>query len=180
MNREFTRLRPEPRARPRLRTFRPLMPAPFARLRGFILLETVVALAMFGILLLLAMPFLFSFHSNALFNDAVEQVVQDLRRAQSLAIAGAGDSSQGVYFDTAGERWVLFGGTTYLEGAAANEVHVLPTVVDLVSVSLSGGGSSIIFTERIGRTTNVGSVVLRSGSRQVTVAVNAAGGVSRQ
>lgn len=148
--------------------------------RGFTLIETVVALAVFGILLLLSMPFLFSFHTNSLFNDAVEQVLQDLRRAQSLAVAGVNDSSQGVYFDTVGERWVLFGGATYVEGASMNEVHALPAVVDLVSVSLSGGGSSIVFAERVGRTTNAGSVVLRSGSRQATIAVNAAGSVSRQ
>lgn len=148
--------------------------------RGFTLIETVVALAVFGLLLLLSMPFLFSFHTSSLFSDTVEQVTQDLRRSQALAISGANDSSQGVFFDIAGERWVLFAGPSYVDGAAANEVHVLPSVVDLVSVTLSGGGSSVVFAERSGRTLNTGSILIRSGSRQATISVNAVGSVSRQ
>ncbi len=153
---------------------------PDASRGGFTLIETIIALAVFGALLALSMPFLISFHASSLFTDAVEQVTQDLRRSQSLAIGGVNDSSQGVYFDVVGERWVLFIGPTYVDGAATNEVHALPSIVDLVSVSLSGGGSSVVFAERVGRTANTGTIVIRAGSRQATIVVNAAGGVSRQ
>lgn len=148
--------------------------------RGFTLIETIIALAVFGALLALSMPFLISFHTTSLFTDAVEQMMQDVRRSQSLAIGGVNDSAQGVSFDPAAEQWALFIGSTYVSGSPTNEVHTLASVVDLVSVSLSGGGSSIVFAERTGRTANTGTIVIRAGSRQATIVVNAAGVVSRQ
>lgn len=132
------------------------------------------------ILLGLSAPFLISFQSASLLDDAGEQIVQDLRRAQALAVAGVDDTSHGVYFDPATERWVLFAGSSYAEGTASNEVHQLPPSVDLDAVVLGTGGTVILFEERMGRTANAGTVVLRSGSRQLTVSVNAAGTVGKQ
>ncbi|TSC72650.1 MAG: hypothetical protein G01um101438_367 [Parcubacteria group bacterium Gr01-1014_38] len=156
---------------------------------GFTLIEMVVTLAILVAMLALASPFLLSFHTRGLLDDAAEQISQDLRRAQSLAIAGEGSDGvsgrkHGVYIKDTNlpgnwEGWVLFTGVLYTDGAASNEVHVLPTTVDLVSATLAGGGSTIVFAERTGRTADTGSIVLRSGSEQVTLTVNSAGRVSR-
>lgn len=153
---------------------------PPRRALGFTYIETMVALGIFFVVLALASPLLLTFHTSSLLSEAAEQITQDLRRAQSLSLAGVDDTNHGTFFDAAAEQWILFTGSTYSPGASTNEVHTLPSSVDLVSVSLAGGGGAVVFAERTGQTANQGSVVLRTGGRQITITVNAVGSVTRQ
>lgn len=149
---------------------------------GFTLIELLIVLAVTVVILGVSMPFLLSFHAYTLLNDAAEQVTHDLRRAQTKAVAGSGTDvpqgrANGVFFDVAAETWVVFEGPSYVSGAPSNEVHVLPPVVDLVSVNLTGG-TAAVFAERSGRTANPGTVVLRSGLRELTITLCSSGSVT--
>lgn len=173
--------------RERLRRINVALPlSPFReRSAGFSLVEMLIVLALFVGILGLSVPFLRTFQTFQLLNDASEQITQDLRRAQTLAVAGvgtdgAGNRNHGVHFDISADQWTLFTGPTYVIGDPDNEAHTLSPAVDLASVALAGGGSSVIFTERAGRTTTTGTIVLQSSGRQATITVNAAGRVDRQ
>jgi len=147
---------------------------------GFTFPEVILVLGIFVMMLGLAAPLLSGFLPRSLFDDAAEQITQDLRRAQAFAVAGEGTTGpgnrdHGVYFDVAGERWILFRGSAYVEGAAENEEHTLSRAVDLVSVSLNGGGSSVIFRERTGQTTQSGTVTLSGGGKTATITIYGTG-----
>lgn len=149
---------------------------------GFTLIEMVLVIALVAIMLVLMIPVSRQFQVSALLTSETAALVADLRRSQAAAVAGANDSAHGVHFDpTPTDRWVLFRGNTYVQGAPENEVHALPSVLDITTVTLTGGGQDILFTERRGMTGNSGLISLRAPNGETrTVSVNGRGVVEVQ
>lgn len=149
---------------------------------GFTLLEAIIVMAVVSVILVLTIPLAQRFHVVSLLDDEAKLLATDLRRARAAAVAGVGDSAHGVRLEaTPADRWTLFRGTAYSEGAPANEVHVLRSSVDITAVSLSGGGADVVFAERRGTTTRPGSITLRAANGEIrTVTVNSQGTIEAQ
>ena len=89
-------------------------------------------------------------------NGQVTQFVSRVRLAQSDAKAGKGGLDHGVYMKL--NKYVVFSGSSYVEGADANAVIDLPGTITIQNVSLNGGGPIILFTSPDGETSNYGTL----------------------
>lgn len=83
---------------------------------GFTLIEILVVLAVVGIVLGLSLPFVLSTKFKTDINVTAEQLVATLKEAQSLAVAGEGDTPYGIYFDTSATppKYTLYRGSSYV------------------------------------------------------------------
>ncbi len=142
---------------------------------GFTLVELVITLALFGILVLIGI----GLSSNTLGRNQTGNVTQDsvttLRRAQWQSMNGHEDTEWGVHFET--DLFVLFKGPTYSALDPDNVVTDLPNDIDIISISLNGGGDEVIFNSDFGATDEYGSFIVdhTSSDKQQTVTVNEAG-----
>lgn len=89
-------------------------------------------------------------------NSQTSQFVSRLRLAQSNARSGKNDSPHGVHL--AGDKYVVFAGGTYVEGADANFEVVLPESIAIQNINLNGGGNDIVFSAPYGETSNFGTL----------------------
>jgi prepilin-type N-terminal cleavage/methylation domain-containing protein len=142
---------------------------------GFTLVELVITLAIFGILVLIGI----GLSSNTLGRNQTGNVTQDvvttLRRAQWQSMNGHEDIEWGVHFET--DLFVLFKAPTYSVSDPDNVLTNLPNDVEITSITLTGGGSDVIFIDKFGSTIEDGSIVIENiNSNELrTVTVNAAG-----
>lgn len=129
---------------------------------GFSLIEIVIVL---GILVLvsafLVSPFT-NFRNTQILQVSVEDVLSTLNKARTQTLAGHGDSAYGVHLET--NRVVLFAGETYNASDPTNQAVNLHSLVNISNISLSGGGSSVVFRRLTGTTTKTGTVTLSLAS----------------
>lgn len=130
------------------------------RSSGFSLLEILIAVF---IIIMLATAAVFSFGSlrnSTSVSTTAGQIVSALQLARSQTVSGVNDTNFGVHFET--NQYVLFEGTTYDSNAASNEVYPLSDSVEINTITLSGGGSEVVFDRIEGTTGNDGSIEIRS------------------
>ncbi len=129
---------------------------------GFSLIEIVIVL---GILVLisafLVSPFA-NFRNTQILQVSVEDVLSTLNKARTQTLAGHGDSAYSVRLET--NRVVLFPGETYSANDPNNQVVNLHSLVNISNISLSGGGSSVVFRRLTGATTKTGTITLSLAS----------------
>jgi len=146
------------------------------RERAFTIIETLVIIAIIGVLLIIV---LFTFANKG----ADKQLDADtlnvktlLEEARSLTTSAKDASSYGVHFET--RKIVLFTGATYTAGLSTNKESLLSSTVEISNISLVGGGSNVVFNRLTGGTNQSGTVTLRlvaNTSKTRTVTVNAVG-----
>ena len=144
-----------------------------ARHRGFSLIETIMAVAMLGILLAIATPTLGSLVTRNDVRISADTAVDALREAQSAAMARKDSGQYGVHFETG--QFVFFEGTSYSVGDPDNVVHELDPQVEITGITLTGGGSEAFFVNHKGTTAQDGTIVFTSETGTRTITVNAAG-----
>lgn len=146
--------------------------------RGMTALEIVVALSIIVLVgALITIPFI-RFKNSQLLVSSSEQVVSALREARANTLAAKNDTVHGVHFESG--RFVIFQ-TSWSEGAAGNVETYFQSPVYLPTISLSGGGSDVLFTRLTGKTSQPGTLVLQlngNASSQKTITIDASGAVS--
>ena len=164
-------------------------PAPRLRLvgrlekirRGFTLVELLVSIAILALLATLTYEtFQKTNLSKALDTDALN-VLSTLREARSLTLASKNASPWGVHL--ASSSVTLFQGTTYNAGGATNVVTNLSSQVNVSSITLSGGGSDVVFQRLSGEATESGNTtlsLLASSSVKRTITIYKTGVVEMQ
>lgn len=149
---------------------------------GFTFIEALLALGVVLLLLVIGLPLTQRFQAVSILDDEASALLTDLRRSQGAAIAGVGDTSHGVHLETTpSDTWTLFHGASHVPGDPGNEVHAIPGAVEMISVSLLGGGTDVIFTERRGTTGQAGTIVLRALNGEIrTVSIAGSGTLQAQ
>src|SRR3989344_6196091 len=128
-------------------------------MKGFTLLETIVALAFFLVLAsAAATPFLLS-RKMAELNAAVEESISLLVLARTRTLSSEEASVYGVHFEEGNAT--LFKGSVFAEGAADNRRAVFGSSVEVASINLLGGGTDVVFSRLSGETTQSGTVLFR-------------------
>lgn len=131
-------------------------------MKGFTLIEVIVAVGIMVILLGLTIAGYRSFSRNINLETVGSQIVIVLDDARSRTLASLNDRGYGVRFQS----------NTYTLLADPNEVHPLPSGVEFASVTLAGGGTDVMFNRLTGTTSQPGSVVLRlTGKPSITQAI---------
>lgn len=137
--------------------------------KGITLLEVVIVIAIIGILLTIT-TFSFSQFRNArALTQSRDTVISVLSEARSRTLASVNGEQYGVHILS--DRVVLFVGSTYDPLSTTNELFYYESPVVLGSVSLNGGGSTIVFQKISGITNSYGTIVLQKGSDSYTVSI---------
>jgi Tfp pilus assembly protein FimT len=141
---------------------------------GVTLLEMLLVIALMAAVSVLAAPLVSGSVREGDLDAAAALAVDALGEAQTSAMSGKSPRIFGVHFETT--KFVFFRGASYNPADPDNDIRDLGQQVSVSSVSISGGGSDIHFSDYRGIPAETGSVVFSGvdgGTR--TVAVNAAG-----
>lgn len=135
--------------------------------RGFTLLELLIALGIFLLLAATVVPLTRGLFTTTQSDDATDTLVQALRTAQVRAQSGRNSSAHGVYFANSG--YTLFQGGDY-----AGRDQSYDRVVDFGAVmTLSfDGGDEVVFAQGAGEPDTTGTVTLthtESGTSTITI-----------
>jgi len=149
--------------------------------KGFTLIEVLTVVGILVVLTAMAVPAYHYFQAESELSNTTEEIITILRLAQNKTLASEGASQWGVFFDNSASphQFVLFKGASYPSlDPAFDEVHSLPTSVEIYGINLGGGGGDeIIFNRLTGGTDQTGNIVLRlkTDSKTKTVYVEQSG-----
>ncbi len=126
--------------------------------KGFTIFEAVVSV---GILSFVGVLVLVSFINSRNVRDLTtggQNVLSVIRLAQSKTLGGEDNLQWGVRLEQS--QIILFRGSTFA-GATFTETHPLPANLEIVNISLNGGGGDIVFKKISGITDQWGSFMVR-------------------
>ena len=126
-------------------------------MKGFTLIEILVAVGILALLAALAVSGLSSFQESGDLLRTADSVAGMLRDARGRTLASKNDLQYGVHFDA--NQAVLFEGVTYSAGAASNEEIIFPFRVEISSIAL-GGGSDVVFRRLSGEAITTGTIAV--------------------
>lgn len=144
------------------------------RIKGFTLIEIIVAILVLSVAAVLVIPAWKSFSDNVNLENTRQMIEAKIKLAKNYSLGSLGDSVYGIHFDVLNNRFVLFSGGAFIDGAPTNQIFNLPSNVEIYSVGLSGGGNDLVFGRLTGGTSNSGTVGIRiktdnSKSRQIAI-----------
>ena len=134
--------------------------------KGFTLPELVVVITILAILSLISISVFKNFRDQEALTKDNGLIVEVLRQAKSLTLNSKSSNQYGVHFGT--NSVVLFICPTYSSSASTNLVYNLNPDVRISNISLSGGGSDLLFQKLSGETVNNGTITLTSVSAGTT------------
>lgn len=147
--------------------------------RGVTLLETLVAVGIMMLISGLVLASLNSFRAQKTMDAAVEEVLAAFSQAHFDTISSRNDKQYGVHIDI--DKVVYFVGPTYSASTATNVIYRFVVPVEIVSISLAGGGSDVLFDRLTGGTSQSGTFIIRAKSNntlQTLVTINGTGAIS--
>jgi len=121
---------------------------------GFTLIEIIVAI---GVLAIVGSTLFIGFSRATESTDlktSAFKAVDALQFARTRTIASLASSQYGVHF-------VLFRGATYNASDPDNIVYALSSRVEIADITLTGGGSDVVFDRITGKTAQNGTVTVR-------------------
>ncbi|MFA4891137.1 MAG: prepilin-type N-terminal cleavage/methylation domain-containing protein [Candidatus Gracilibacteria bacterium] len=143
--------------------------------KGFTIMEMIVVLIVFGVILGLSVLYYQTTQVRADLNGQSASFVSYTRLAQSYAEAGKDGGNHGIHLES--DRYVLFSGATYAEGAEGNFEIELPGTITIQNISLNGSGDDILFTAPHGETTTYGTLdfVSTQAGSNITITITQLG-----
>lgn len=128
---------------------------------GFTLLEVIVAVAILGILSAVVVTNFLFFKRDTNLNNDTQEVAGFLRLAQNKTLASENNSQYGVYFDSVGNKYILYKGASYVaRDTSYDQIRSLSGEIEFSSISL-GGANEVVFNKLTGSAGQSGSVSLR-------------------
>lgn len=149
---------------------------------GFTTFELLIVIAFFGIALAVVTLPLATLQTRTALGDAVSQVKDEIRRAETQSLSGYLGTGWGVHLSgsTTGcvfpaTQFYVFRGDSFDSASDTTSVVDLPDTTSISGVSI-GGGCDIKFTRFHGATTNTGTVTIQNTLGATgTVTINAKG-----
>ncbi|MEK7610642.1 MAG: prepilin-type N-terminal cleavage/methylation domain-containing protein [Patescibacteria group bacterium] len=143
---------------------------------GFTLIEMLMVIGLLALAVGIVLAPFVSFRSQQALSGGAGELAALITSARAKTLASEGDTVYGVHLEVS--RATLFAGSTYVAGAASNQVLELNSLLTLSTISLNGGGVDMIFNRLTGKTSQSGTltVTLSSDVAQAkTVTVSATG-----
>lgn len=135
-------------------------------------MELVLVIALIGFIAAITVPVYLSFQNRQELDVAAIVVAQNVRRAQTLAMACHGDTAWGIYIQDSDVT--VYRGTNYgSREIDLDEVTGLPQ-----TVSVEGGVKDIVFTKFSGEPTAAAAITLNSNNSSKVISINEKGMVS--
>lgn len=123
--------------------------------QGFTVLEILFVVAIIALAVTIVTISLSKLNSSQALDQSAALITSILDEARSLTLSSKGDSQYGVYLEAS--QVVLFKGATYSQPDPTNVVTSLHALVGLRNITLSGGGTSVVFQRLTGNTDETGT-----------------------
>jgi len=133
--------------------------------KGISLIEIIIIISIIGILSAITIPILSDFKKSQSLKNTTENVISILNKAKADSNSSLDSSNYGVHFET--NKAVYFKGITYSSSSSSNKEVVFDSGIIIpasLGLSLSGGGSNIIFPKLTGDVVGYGSIKLQQSS----------------
>ncbi|MDD4989394.1 MAG: prepilin-type N-terminal cleavage/methylation domain-containing protein [Candidatus Pacebacteria bacterium] len=126
--------------------------------KGFSILEFLVVIAIFAIIASLTFTSFASLRQSKNLDTEALSLLSLLEKARADTLGSQGASQYGVHFETT--KAVLFIGAAYVSGNSSNITMTINPLMQISSISLTGGGSDIVFDRLSGKTAQSGTIIL--------------------
>ncbi len=136
---------------------------------AFTAIEILVSVSIIIVLAAIVLSAFINFKFTKSLDRDTELVVEVLRQARNQTLASQNAYAYGVHFETT--SIVLFTGTSYDPASSTNKTYSLNSADTILSKSLAGGGSDVIFDRLTGETSENGTITLSSQSAPNTKTV---------
>jgi len=127
--------------------------------KALTLIEVLVVILVITILIGLAFISYRFFERGTELEVTAQNILVTLKLAQTKTLASEGASQYGVHFEN--DKYILFKGDTYQEGAVENKIYQLPKRLEIYDIDLAGEGNDVIFQRISGHTQQNGTIRLR-------------------
>ena len=127
--------------------------------KGLGLIELLVVILVIIILIGLAFISYRLFEKRTELEVTAQNVLVTLKLAQTKTLASEGASQYSVHFEN--NKYILFKGDTYQEGAVENKTYQLPRRLEIYDIDLADEGNDVIFQRISGHTQQNGAIRLR-------------------
>lgn len=127
---------------------------------GVTAVELLVVLSIITVLSVLIITSFVTFRKNQALVFDTDTVVGVLRQARNQTLSSKNSSNYGVHFTA--PKITIFTGSTFNSNASGNQDFVLSSTDTILTISLTGGGSDVVFSRLSGETSQNGTVVVSS------------------
>jgi prepilin-type N-terminal cleavage/methylation domain-containing protein len=134
--------------------------------KGFTIIEILIVVSIIAILASIFVGAFVTFRRSATLDRDTETVVENLRKARTQTLTSQDGAAYGIHF--ASTTVTLFTAPTYTLGLSTNQVYDLNTTDTVLALSLTGGGTDVIFARLTGETSQNGTITLSSTSASTT------------
>lgn len=124
--------------------------------KGVTLIELLVVIAIILIISLISVVGFQSFARRSELMTINHVVLGAVKEAQAKTLASLDDTVYGVHFETS--QVTIFEGNTYDASDVDNDVRSFPARTSITNISLSGGGTDIVFERLTGKASSSGTV----------------------
>lgn len=137
--------------------------------KGFTLIELLMVMGVMGVIGAIVFTSFLKLRDTQALSKDTETIVAVLREARNQTLSSKNASVYGVHFSATST--VFFVGSTYSAGAATNKTYPLNSGDNILTISLAGGGSDVVFQRLSGETSQNGTVVISSSKLSYTKSV---------
>lgn len=131
----------------------------FQNKNGFTLLEILIAIAIFAIMLSIAVAVTKSFSNTVNLNNSGKIIGTNIKLAKTRSIGALNNINYGVHFES--DRVTVFAGDVFDVSDSSNKISELSDDVEIYDINLNGGGSDLVFSRLTGATNNFGNIGIR-------------------
>jgi prepilin-type N-terminal cleavage/methylation domain-containing protein len=126
--------------------------------KGLTLIEMLIVIAVLVFLTAGGLRVFGSFNESQNLDKSAAKIRGLLEEARSLTLASKGDMQYGVHLETG--KAVLYQGPTYNASASSNVSITFPSKVSISNITLTGGGSDVLFSRVTGTVSSYGTTTL--------------------
>ena len=136
---------------------------------GFTTIELLMALGILALLITIVFSISVDVRKSQALQKDTETIVEILREARSDTLSSQSDTNYGVRF--ASSTITIFPGSSYSSGNPLNRIFELNASDTILTITLTGGGSNVVFNRLTGETSQNGAVVVSSPTTSKTKTV---------
>ncbi|MFC1757008.1 Tfp pilus assembly protein FimT/FimU [Patescibacteria group bacterium] len=128
--------------------------------KGFSVVELLIGIAVVLVLFGVISSAFLRFRDTQALNSTSEQIISLLDESRLKTISSKNSSQHGVRFES--DKIIRFEGEVFLESDSSNEELIISESVEIVNITLIGGGDDLVFQKLSGNTNQSGSLTIRS------------------
>lgn len=145
--------------------------------KGYTLIELLIAIAVLTVILVISAAAFYNLTKKSDLDISRDNIISTLNAARNKTTASEGPAQYGVYFDTTSspDKYIL-------RNASFEEIHDLPSTIEISNISFNGGGNEVIFKLLNGNTDNYGSITIKhlTTNETRTIYIYSSGEISTQ